>query len=588
RQLDFHARQRDGGNTISNLRHSANQTSPKQANPQNHNRRPDGGGGGGGGGVVNSRNHREGGCYRDGDQLTKTSTSAYDAANRFKSITICPNVLGLHEPVSFIDYIDEHPKVKYKAAPALKQDSKSVENYQGLLRETSPSQLLFTPPKDDEVGDERTPTLDTGDNVSPADIKRSSTKTTTLSLEQKTVLGEATPMIGSGDTQSWAERQACRQDSVPSEGEYEVEETKSKKSRFSVTHIGFDKVRYGRHQKRRLSFEKMKAIQVASGRGQHYGNPNFIGRQHVVLPHTTAAAPLAVHEQSSRPAPLMFRESSIESTYESQHAQQQSISGEEEDEDDDDDDEEEEVGLGGHLKRRLIEVLRRGTAKENESGHFEGLLPGNLQTLKAVAALAAVAGGMGGGGGPTDPDKTAANEEARIKLIQFDRPARELLIWSVLVGKLRMSELFWTMEKEPIAAALLASILLSALSNKTDDFTDKEDYKNYSKSFQEKAEGVLNECYREDEHRAQLIINHELAYYGHSSVIKLAAEGQSIKFMAHPCCQDFLTNTWKGNLSSKNSMFRMMFGLIFGLTMPLFIPKVLLYETEEKQNENGE
>ncbi|VEL16789.1 unnamed protein product [Protopolystoma xenopodis] len=75
-------------------------------------------------------------------------------------------------------------------------------------------------------------------------------------------------------------------------------------------------------------------------------------------------------------------------------------------------------------------------------------------------------------------------------------------------------------------------------------------------NFQEKAEGVLNECYREDEHRAQLIINHELVHYGRSSVIKLAAEGQSIKFMAHPCCQDFLTNTWNGNLSTKNSVFR--------------------------------
>ena len=44
-------------------------------------------------------------------------------------------------------------------------------------------------------------------------------------------------------------------------------------------------------------------------------------------------------------------------------------------------------------------------------------------------------------------DLISTAEEARIKLIQFDRPARELLIWSVLVGKLRMSELFWTMEK---------------------------------------------------------------------------------------------------------------------------------------------
>ncbi|KAL3307625.1 Transient receptor putative cation channel subfamily M member 2, partial [Cichlidogyrus casuarinus] len=70
-------------------------------------------------------------------------------------------------------------------------------------------------------------------------------------------------------------------------------------------------------------------------------------------------------------------------------------------------------------------------------------------------------------------------DETQTKMIQLDRPARELLIWSILVGKLRMADLFWTMEKEPIAGALLASILLSALGNKTDDFTDKEDYRTY-------------------------------------------------------------------------------------------------------------
>ncbi|KAL3314910.1 Transient receptor putative cation channel subfamily M member 2, partial [Cichlidogyrus casuarinus] len=105
-----------------------------------------------------------------------------------------------------------------------------------------------------------------------------------------------------------------------------------------------------------------------------------------------------------------------------------------------------------------------------------------------------------------------------------------------------------------------------------------EKFRNLNRNFQEKAEGVLNECYREDEHRAQLIINHELLYYGRSSVIKLAAEGQSIKFMAHPCCQDFLTNTWNGQLSTKNSVIRFFMGIILGLTMPLLLPKIMLYK----------
>ncbi|CAH8845399.1 unnamed protein product [Trichobilharzia szidati] len=253
--------------------------------------------------------------------------------------------------------------------------------------------------------------------------------------------------------------------------------------------------------------------------------------------------------------------------------------------------------------------------KSRKSGNL-GQDPGGIKgpkefaTLRAMAALAAATAATA----VADPTKAAQGDlllppgfldpvrmlhldhtdtatedyEEQTKSIQLDRPARELLIWSILVGKLRMAELFWTMEKEPIAAALLASILLTSLGNKTDDFTDKEDYRSFAKNFQERAEGVLNECYREDEHRTQLIINHELIYYGRSSVIKLAAEGQSIKFMAHPCCQDFLTNTWSGNLSTKNSVFRYFLGIVCGLTLPFLIPKIILSKPKSGHTVEGE
>ena len=38
------------------------------------------------------------------------STQNADTSHKFKSISICPNVLGLHEPVSFIDYFDERKR----------------------------------------------------------------------------------------------------------------------------------------------------------------------------------------------------------------------------------------------------------------------------------------------------------------------------------------------------------------------------------------------------------------------------------------------------------------------------------------------
>lgn len=153
----------------------------------------------------------------------------------------------------------------------------------------------------------------------------------------------------------------------------------------------------------------MKEIQVASGRGQYYGNPIFTGHQPIAY-QGAANAPLAVDEQYSRASHRLIREISMESTYESQHTQQRSISEEDmaERNVDDEEDDDEEIGFGGNIKRKFLEVLRRRSLKEHDAGaNLEGLVPGNLQTLKAVAALAAVAGGMGGGA--ADPDKTAAN-----------------------------------------------------------------------------------------------------------------------------------------------------------------------------------
>lgn len=166
----------------------------------------------------------------------------------------------------------------------------------------------------------------------------------------------------------------------------------------------------------------MKEIQVASGRGQYYGNVSFAGRHPLTLHSTTSppsAAPLALAEQYYRNAPVMVRQDSLESTYESQLTPKQSISeveGEGGDDDDDDDDEDEDeliIGFGSHLKRRLFDAFRRRMSRDADGGggygggKAETFAPGNLQTLKAVAALAAVAGGMGGGA--ADPEKTAAN-----------------------------------------------------------------------------------------------------------------------------------------------------------------------------------
>ncbi|TGZ57789.1 hypothetical protein CRM22_009848 [Opisthorchis felineus] len=161
--------------------------------------------------------------------------------------------------------------------------------------------------------------------------------------------------------------------------------------------------------------------------------------------------------------------------------------------------------------------------------------------------------------------------------VYLERPAREIMVMCILLGKLTMARLFWTYEKEPIAAALTASILFGELANKCDDVTCKEEYEEAARTFEEKADEVLEECYQEDRVRTQLLLSRKLDFYGGTSVIRLAARGRCIRFMAHPCCQELLSGVWMGELSPKFTFIQFLSGIIVGLTFPLLLPQITKY-----------
>ncbi|KAF7260032.1 hypothetical protein EG68_02737 [Paragonimus skrjabini miyazakii] len=171
--------------------------------------------------------------------------------------------------------------------------------------------------------------------------------------------------------------------------------------------------------------------------------------------------------------------------------------------------------------------------------------------------------------------------------VTFERPAREIMIMCMLLGKLTMTQVFWSHEKEPIAAALIGSILFGELASKSDDVTCKEEYEEAARTFEEKAEEVLDECYQEDRLRTQLLLCRKLDFYGSSSVIRLAARGRCIRFMAHPCCQDLLSGVWMGGLSPKYTWIQFLTGIIIGLSCPLLLPQVMKYTTAIGEDTNG-
>ncbi|CAI2730782.1 unnamed protein product [Schistosoma spindalis] len=163
--------------------------------------------------------------------------------------------------------------------------------------------------------------------------------------------------------------------------------------------------------------------------------------------------------------------------------------------------------------------------------------------------------------------------------VKFDRPARELMMMCILLGRFEMAEIFWNQEKEPIAAALVLSILIAELGQKSDDVANKEEYEENARSFEDKADQVLEECYQEDRARTLILLYRKLEFYGNTSVIRLAARGKCIRFMANPCCQDLLSGVWSGRLSPKNTWIQLVPAIIMGISIPFIIPQFIKYST---------
>ncbi|VDP70171.1 unnamed protein product [Echinostoma caproni] len=237
------------------------------------------------------------------------------------------------------------------------------------------------------------------------------------------------------------------------------------------------------------------------------------------------------------------------------------------------------------LQIREIERMARERRREKERRHRHRVAQGKFTLMERLT-------------GKAKEQRLEELKPAKLanfshtSTVTFERPAREIMVMCILVGKLTMAEVFWSYEKEPIASALVASILFSELASKSDDVANKEEYEEAARrhfepvhkvqmewnmnisvefgnidsaydalcpakcNFEEKAEEVLEECHQEDRVRTQLLLCRKLEFYGGSSAIRLAARGRCIRFMAHPCCQELLSGVWMGELSPKYTWFQ--------------------------------
>ena len=69
----------------------------------------------------------------------------------------------------------------------------------------------------------------------------------------------------------------------------------------------------------------------------------------------------------------------------------------------------------------------------------------------------------------------------------------------------------------------------------------------YSK-YETRAVELLSWYYKKDAAISVDIVQTRIALWGNKNLVTLAANGDSRAFVAHPCCQEHLTNVWLGRV----------------------------------------
>ncbi|XP_064643438.1 transient receptor potential cation channel subfamily M member-like 2 isoform X2 [Lineus longissimus] len=159
----------------------------------------------------------------------------------------------------------------------------------------------------------------------------------------------------------------------------------------------------------------------------------------------------------------------------------------------------------------------------------------------------------------------------------FDDPSRELFIWSVLMLRNDLSEVFWGEGKDAIPAALTACNLLKGLRLKTQDTEIQKKIDMMIEHYEGLALGVLKECYQADDQKAQLLLVRELPNYGMATSLLLAVHADNKIFISHSCCQSLLNSIWRGKMTNDNGPFRVFVCVFF----PVMVPALIFYREDE-------
>lgn len=123
-----------------------------------------------------------------------------------------------------------------------------------------------------------------------------------------------------------------------------------------------------------------------------------------------------------------------------------------------------------------------------------------------------------------------------------------LAMWAVFNCRFKLTEILWKHSDQPIHLGLIISMMLDRMAWFVTEQNLKDDLQDKSKIFAKLSINVLDACYRYDEQRGYDLLGQRNSDWNQQAAIDIAANGSHRAFIAHPCCQKWLTNTFNGRI----------------------------------------
>uniref|UniRef100_T1J9X5 Uncharacterized protein n=1 Tax=Strigamia maritima TaxID=126957 RepID=T1J9X5_STRMM len=150
-----------------------------------------------------------------------------------------------------------------------------------------------------------------------------------------------------------------------------------------------------------------------------------------------------------------------------------------------------------------------------------------------------------------------------------ERKAQTLLaLWAVLMNRPKLAKLFWERTDYPIHLSLVIGLMYSKLVPYVRETHLIHEMEERSKEFANMAVCVLDMSFLQNNCRAFDILSEQVSDWNFKTAVEIAADARNRAFIAHPCCQKWLTNLFFGDIRIRE----LKWGTV---TLPVWIKVVL-------------